>query len=32
VDLGFGFSHQVYGPQKETIIGFNLGLRIHPDL
>lgn len=32
VDIGFGFSQQVAGPLKDTIIGFNLGLRIHPDL
>jgi hypothetical protein len=32
VDVGFGFSQQVMGPDKETILGFNLGLRIHPDL
>lgn len=32
VDVGFGFSQQVMGPHKETILGFNLGLRIHPDL
>jgi len=32
VDVGFGFSQQVMGPDKETVIGFNLGLRIHPDL
>lgn len=32
VDVGFGFSQQVSGPLKDTVIGFNLGLRIHPDL
>jgi hypothetical protein len=32
VDVGFGFSQQVMGREKETVIGFNLGLRIHPDL
>ncbi len=32
VDVGFGFSQQVMGAHKETILGFNLGLRIHPDL
>jgi hypothetical protein len=32
VDVGFGFSQQVMGPRMETVIGFNLGLRIHPDL
>jgi hypothetical protein len=32
VDVGFGFSQQVSGLQKETILGFNLGLRINPDL
>ncbi|MBC8071151.1 MAG: hypothetical protein IAG13_22690 [Deltaproteobacteria bacterium] len=32
VDVGFGFSQQVTGPQKDTVIGFNLGLRINPDL
>lgn len=32
VDVGFGFSQQVTGPLRDTVIGFNLGLRIHPDL
>jgi hypothetical protein len=32
VDVGFGFAQQVSGPLKETILGFNLGIRIHPDL
>jgi len=32
VDVGFGFSQQVAGPLRDTVIGFNLGLRIHPDL
>jgi hypothetical protein len=32
VDVGFGFSQQVMGAHKETVIGFNLGLRIHPYL
>ncbi len=32
VDVGFGFSQQVAGPLKDTVIGFNLGLRIHPDI
>jgi hypothetical protein len=32
VDVGFGFSQQVKGPMRDTVIGFNLGLRIHPDL
>lgn len=32
VDLGFGFSQQVAGPRPETILGLNIGLRIHPDL
>jgi hypothetical protein len=32
VDVGFGFSQQVTGPRRETVIGLNLGLRIHPDL
>lgn len=32
VDVGFGFTQQVSGPFKDTVIGFNLGLRIHPDL
>ena len=32
VDIGFGFQQQVAGPLTETIIGFNLGLRLHPDL
>ena len=33
VDVGFGFRQEVAGPPgKETTIGFNLGLRMHPDL
>lgn len=32
VDIGFGFQQQVDGPLKDTILGFNLGLRLHPDL
>jgi hypothetical protein len=36
VDVGFGFRQQVsgpdLGPSKETFLGFNVGLRIHPDL
>ncbi len=32
VDIGFGFQQQVSGPLPDTIIGFNLGLRLHPDL
>lgn len=32
VDIGFGFSQQVKGPLKETILGLNLGLRLNPDL
>ena len=32
VDVGFGFRQQVAGPQKDTVLGFNLGLRLHPDL
>ncbi len=32
VDIGFGFQQQVSGPLPETILGFNLGLRLHPDL
>ncbi len=32
VDIGFGFQQQVAGPMLETILGFNLGLRLHPDL
>jgi hypothetical protein len=33
VDVGFGFRQEVSGPPgKETTIGFNLGLRLHPDL
>lgn len=32
VDVGFGFSQQVSGPRRDTVIGLNLGLRIHPDL
>ena len=32
VDIGFGFQQQVSGPLKETILGINLGLRLHPDL
>ncbi len=32
VDIGFGFQQQVDGPKAETILGLNLGLRLHPDL
>ncbi len=32
VDVGFGFSQQVTGPRRETVLGFNLGLRLNPDL
>lgn len=32
VDVGLGFTQQVAGPNKETILGFNVGIRIHPDL
>ena len=32
VDIGFGFQQQVSGPMPETILGLNLGLRLHPDL
>ncbi|MCH9688745.1 MAG: hypothetical protein K0V04_45355 [Deltaproteobacteria bacterium] len=36
IDLGFGFRQQVSGPglggQSETVLSFNLGLRLRPDL
>jgi len=33
VDVGFGFRQEVSGPPGlATTIGFNLGLRLHPDL
>lgn len=32
VDVGFGFRQQVTGPDLDTFLGFNLGIRIHPDL
>jgi hypothetical protein len=32
VDIGFGFQQQVSGPLPETILGLNIGLRLHPDL
>jgi hypothetical protein len=32
VDAAIGFSQQVSGPDKATVLGINLGLRIHPDL
>lgn len=32
VDVGVGFRQQVTGPQKDTVIGLNIGLRLHPDL
>jgi len=32
VDAGFGFRQQVMGPQKETVIGFNVGILLRPDL
>ena len=32
VDAGFSFRQQVTGPLKDTFLGLNLGIRIHPDL
>lgn len=32
VDAGFSFRQQVSGAGKETLIGLNIGIRIHPDL
>jgi len=32
IDAGFSFRQQVTGPMKETFLGFNLGIRLHPDL
>lgn len=32
VDIGIGVQQQVSGPMLETILGINLGLRMHPDL
>ena len=32
LDAGFGFRQQVSGPNLETLLAFNLGIRIHPDL
>ena len=32
VDVGFGFQQGVSGPKKETVLGLNLGIRLHPDL
>lgn len=32
VDVGVGFSRQVAGPNPETFIGVNVGVRLHPDL
>src|SRR5688572_7476430 len=31
VDAGFGFRQGVRGDDKDTFLGFNIGLRIHPD-
>jgi hypothetical protein len=32
VEIGAGFSRQVAGPLPETVIGVNVGVRLHPDL
>lgn len=32
MDIGFGFRQAVVGPNRDTVIGFNLGIRLHPDL
>lgn len=32
VDVGVGFQQGVSGPRKETVLGLNLGIRLHPDL
>lgn len=32
IDAGFSVRQQVTGPTKDTFLGFNLGIRIHPDL
>lgn len=32
VDVGFGFRQQVSGLGRDTFLGFNLGIRLHPDL
>ncbi len=32
LDAGFSFRQQVTGPNKDTFLGLNLGIRIHPDL
>jgi hypothetical protein len=32
LDAGFGFRQQVTGPLKETILGFNIGILLNPDL
>ncbi|MEM6993737.1 MAG: hypothetical protein AAF721_24700 [Myxococcota bacterium] len=32
IDAGFSFRQQVSGPNKDTFLGLNLGIRIHPDL
>lgn len=32
LDIGFGFRQQVSGPQKETVLGINIGVRIQPDI
>ena len=32
IDAGFSFRQQVTGPVKDTFLGFNLGIRLHPDL
>lgn len=32
LDAGFSFRQQVTGPNKDTFLGLNLGIRINPDL
>lgn len=32
IDAGFSFRQQVAGPNKDTFLGLNIGIRIHPDL
>lgn len=32
LDIGFGFRQQVVGPQKETVLGINIGIRMQPEL
>ena len=32
IDVSVGFSQHLTGPRKETVLGLNVGFRLHPDL